>query len=71
MQIRSMKKYHYIVIKAAHLKRNPHPRIHFIGFRKRERRETDRNLSERNIHGLPPIHTPIGCGTLNLGMCPH
>ena len=39
--------------------------------REREReRERERNMDERNTNQLPPIHTPTGDGTRNLGMYP-
>ena len=33
-------------------------------------RERERNMDERNTNQLPPIHTPTGDGTRNLGMYP-
>ena len=44
-----------------------------IDFRERRReraRERETLMWERNINGLPPVHTPTGDQTSNLGMCP-
>ena len=53
---------------------NPHPRICLLILERKEggERETERETSmwERNINGLPPLHTLTGDWTCSLGMCP-
>ena len=51
---------------------SPHPRIFLLILQREEaiERKTETSLWERNIDQLPPVCTPTGDQTHNLGMCP-
>ena len=60
------------VLLVSNFLKNPHPRICLLILEKEEGRGSEREKQNvSNINCLPPVHSPTGDRTSNLGKCPN